>query len=73
MPERIPVRVALAVDAKGCWNATGWSGATDDAEMMSIAVEGVEPGERRYFLTAWVEPPDVQVTEIAADVAVHNE
>jgi len=57
----VKVRIAVAVDKTGDWNAFGSKGsAAHDA--MSIAVEMVEDGEVRYWVTAELPIPD------AADV-----
>lgn len=52
----IKIRVAVAVDARGKWSASGWSGATD-AEMMSNACDFVEADEARYWLEVEVPLP----------------
>lgn len=51
----IKVRIAVAVDASGEWNACGGTWAKDDKVAMDIAVDPLADGEARY----WVE------TEIA--------
>lgn len=62
---KVKVRVAVAVDPTGHWNATGWRGAKD-GQMMELAVETVEDGEARYFLEAELEVPDVPVVAAVA-------
>ena len=54
------VRVALAIDATGAWNACGWGGpesTAQDSEKMGIAVDGVKDGEARYWIEAEVDLP----------------
>ena len=67
---KVKVRVALAVDPNGYWNATGWGGGRlgtpPEAEVMGLAVEAVEDGEARYWLEAEVEVPEVPVVAAAA-------
>jgi hypothetical protein len=62
---KVKVVVAVAVDSKGNWNATGWSpsGGKPIARtaMMDLAIEGVEDGEARYFLEAEVEVPTIPI------------
>lgn len=61
----IKVRVAVAIDPTGAWNASGWSGDTT-GEAMSLACEGVEDGEARYWLVA--ELPIPECAEVQAQV-----
>lgn len=51
------VRIAVAVDRNGFWNCYGCEGSPDD-EAMELAVEGVDHGESRHFITADVPLPD---------------
>jgi hypothetical protein len=54
------VRVAIAVDSTGTWNACGWGGPdskASDSEKMGLAVDGVADGEARYWLEAEVDLP----------------
>jgi len=53
----IKVRIAVAVDPKGQWNAVGWSTAPSDDDMSDLALEGVGEGERIYWLTAELDVP----------------
>ena len=62
MSEKVLVRIALATDKNGAWNAIGWSGGADK-KMLEL----VSDGERRYFLTAELELPEapqVQTCEV---------
>jgi hypothetical protein len=68
MPD-VQVRIAVAVDAKGHWNAVGWSAATGD-EAMEAAVEIVGDGEARYWLTATLPVPEAQT--VRAEVENKN-
>ena len=57
---KIKVRVAIAVDGTGAWNACGWGGPDStavDSEKMGLAVDGVANGEARYWLEAEVDLP----------------
>jgi hypothetical protein len=64
------VKIAVAVDAKGKWNACGWSAPgkliSDDA--MGIAVEGVGEGEARYYVTAVLQVPDPEAATVEGKV-----
>jgi hypothetical protein len=63
-PETVRVKIAVAVDESGNWNASGWKNAKNGADM-DIAIEGVDPGEARYYVTA--ELPLPQRGTIAGD------
>lgn len=54
---KVKVRIALAIDSNGKWMAVGWKHATND-EMMDNAIDGMDSGERRYFIEAEVEAPE---------------
>ena len=57
----VEVRVAVGVEPTGKWNAFGWAGGTD-SEKMELAVEPLDPGEARYWLTATLPvPAEVEV------------
>jgi hypothetical protein len=58
MPD-VQVRIAVAVDPKGRWNAMGWSEAKGD-DAMDSAIEIVGDGEARYWLTATLPVPEAQ-------------
>ena len=54
------IRVAVAIDATGDWNACGWGGpasTSKDSEKMGLAVDGVDDGEARYWLEAEIDLP----------------
>jgi hypothetical protein len=55
----VRVRVAVAVDTQGEWNAAGWSSGTED-ERMEIACDNVQPGEARYWLEANLPLPEAR-------------
>lgn len=65
----VRVRIAVAVDADGAWNASGWSSKnkTYDADAMGCAIENVGEGEARYWLEADVPLP-AGATAIEAEV-----
>lgn len=63
----VKVRIAVAVDAKGEWNACGYSGARSDADKMDMCVETLADGEARYWLEAELAIPETPT--VHADVA----
>ena len=62
----VRVRVAVAVDPDGTWNAVGWSGAKDDDDMVGLALDMVGTQESVYWLTADLPLP--ATVEIPAEV-----
>lgn len=70
MPNTIKVRIAVAVDPKGRWYASGWGGAGQKGiENMDHLLEltdydTIGPGEIGYWLTA--ELPVPEQTEVPA-------
>ena len=60
----VKVRIAVAVDPDGNWNAYGWTDA--DGVAMELALEGVASGEARYWVTA--ELPVPPAPEVAGAV-----
>lgn len=62
----VKVRIAVAVDADGDWNACGGSGM-DDGEAMDIAIDVVGNGEARYWLTAELPVPEPQEIEATVE------
>ena len=66
---KVKVRIAVAVTPEGDWNAVGWSGASSDGDIMSICVDSLASGEKRYWLEAELDAPEtpaVQATVTAA-------
>lgn len=63
----VKVRIAVAVDAKGEWNACGYSGARSDADKMDMCVETLADGEARYWLEAELAIPEIHAVQ--ADVS----
>lgn len=61
----VKVRIAVAVDPKGLWSASGWSfnGRPMIEEPMDIAIDGVGEGEARYWITAEIPVPEVREVE----------
>jgi hypothetical protein len=61
----VRVRIAVAVDADGKWNASGWGTehtfANDTA--MDIVIEGVEDGEARYWVEAELQIPEEKTVQ----------
>jgi hypothetical protein len=80
--ETVKVRVAVAVDAEGDWNACGWSKGAGkppgapadpapgpDSELAEAACEHVREGERVFYLTAELPiPKRPGPAEVAAGV-----
>lgn len=62
---KVKVRIAVAVDASGNWNSCGASVFNNDKETMDLALEGVDPGERRYWLDAELDVPKAEGTIVA--------
>jgi len=66
------VKIAVAVDGSGKWNASGYSlpdSSFANEEAMSIAVEGVDDGEARYWVTAVLRVPETEPIEGMAESA----
>ena len=59
----VKVRIAVGVTPEGEWNACGWSGAASDDDKMSICVDSLASGEKRYWLEAELEVPSVDVVQ----------
>lgn len=77
--KKVKVRIAVAVDFRGSWNACGYrtikvpndlSQQINDDMMMSAAVEDLNEGENRYWVTAELEVPEPgeNVEEVEGDV-----
>lgn len=75
-PRTARVRIAVAVDASGCWYGKGWGHADESAELrrrkglvaMADAAGEVDDGANCVFLTADVRFPDPErpIPEIGA-------
>ena len=67
------VRIALAIDTEGDWNATGWGNVRKlpmaDTELMNVACDTIGTGESRYFVEVEIEMPEVKVIEAEAKPA----
>ncbi len=60
----VKVRIAVAVDPSGRWNASGWltrDGKNAEGEAMDIAIDGVNEGEAKYWVEAELPIPEPQV------------
>jgi len=71
MSEQIKVRIAVAVDPSGDWSCAGIYGDMTLDDAFSCCIDTVDPGERRYVLTAdldipWAVEVEPRVEEIAA-------
>ncbi len=54
------VRIAVAIDHTGAWNACGFGGPEsrmNDGEKMSLAAEPLESGEARYWVEVELQAP----------------
>ena len=73
MPKTVKVRIAVAVDRDGKWNASGWGkgSAYANGEAMDIAIEGVDEGEARYWVEAELPIPEAET--ISADKVVEEQ
>ena len=59
--KKVKVRVAVAVDPSGDWNATGWKKGTD-VQMLAIASE-IFDNEACYWLEADLDVPEAKTVE----------
>ena len=51
MAQTKTIRIAVAIDSNGRWCASGCND-WDDSTAMDCAIEGVDPGEAHFFITA---------------------
>lgn len=65
----VKVRIAVAVDDTGNWNACGWKNAPNDAEKMDLCVESLNDGEARYWLEAELALPEVLALQASVSAA----
>jgi len=61
----VRVHIAVAVDPKGNWAASGWK-KQRAGECMALAVEGLESGESHFYLHADLPIPEVK--DVQAEV-----
>lgn len=70
---KVKVKVCVVVDRKGQWASAGWSvgkAPPSEGDVISSAVDMVEEGERRYWLTAELEmPEDAEPIQVSAEVS----
>lgn len=63
----VRVRIAVAVDPEGRWNACGWNrddgSVAPDKDKMEAAREMVDEGEARYWLEADLPIPTESTVE----------
>jgi hypothetical protein len=59
MSKTVKVRIAVSVDCKGEWSASGWSG-TSSEDFHSYNMDSLEPGANRYWLEAELEVPETK-------------
>lgn len=57
MSKTVNVRIAVAVDCSGAWNASGCPTASGN-DIMELACEGVADGAARYWITAELVVPE---------------
>lgn len=59
--KQVKVKIAVAVDPGGNWNASGWlnlkNGEPELGDAMGSAIDSVAQGEKHYQLTAWLDIP----------------
>lgn len=67
--QTVKVKIAVAVDSTGNWNACGWRNAPSDAEKMALCVEPLNDGEARYWLEAELSLPEHQIVAPIVSVA----
>ena len=67
-PKTVTVRIAVAVDTRGVWNAVGAS-TIDDGVAMDLAAEAVADGEARYWVTATLPIPEPQEIDGTVEAA----
>ena len=63
MSRTVRVRIAVAVDPTGDWSSAGWKSA-DPGELHSYAIDTLEVGERRYWLEADLEIPEIPAMRV---------
>lgn len=56
------IRIALAIDPNGTWNASGWSDETDECKMGN-AVDCIGQNEARYWIECEVDIPEVKTIQ----------
>ena len=64
---KVRCKIALAVDPSGAWSAGG--GATKDGKWCNgfdYILDGVDPGESRYWVEVDVDVPDVKTIKAKA-------
>lgn len=59
MSKTIKVRIAVSVDCKGEWSASGWS-STSTEDFHAYTIDSLEPGENRYWLEAELKVPETK-------------
>ena len=56
MAKTVKVRIAVAVDPKGHWQASGWRDAGE--EVWDCVLDCVDDGEARFWITAELPIPE---------------
>ena len=63
----VVVKIAVAVDPTGQWNAVGWPASDNlndcNPQAMDIAASAHAEGEARYWVTAVLQVPEVEIVE----------
>lgn len=63
---KVKIRIALAVDADGGWNASGWS-KMDEKDAQNIALEGCKDDfPALYWVETEVDTPEDSATRVEA-------
>jgi hypothetical protein len=75
----VKIRVAVAIDSLGAWNAVGWGAknpihqAKRDDEAMDCAIDGIGDGEARFWLEVELPVPQaVTLTPLVTSVPVEG-
>lgn len=70
-PREMTVRIAVCVDGRGAWAASGWGydGKSFPKETMDTAVDGVGDGEARFWVEVTLPMPSVPVLKAVAEPA----
>lgn len=63
----VKVRIAVVVDAKGNWNASGWKNehGEGEGEAMNICVDGVDDGGRRFWVETELPIPKIETFPVS--------
>ena len=59
---KVKVKIAVAIDSDCNWNSCGWGSPDEDnsSDCMSMAVDPLLNGEKRYWIEAIIDTPSVE-------------